>query len=92
MADGGAVYARILRAILRGEGIRLTADDLAACGIDRDDAAIMAALGGDGPTAEPPEWLTATERRRYLAAMNDDDCEESLYLGLFRPGREVKRG
>lgn len=92
MANAGAVYARILRAILRGEGIRLTADELDASGIDHDDAAIMAAIGGDGPNAEPPEWLTPTERRRFIAAVNDADCEESLYLGLFRPGREVARG
>lgn len=88
--NGGAVYAKILRAGLRGRGVYLTAEEVSAAGILNDDAAIMCAIGGDGPGG-PPEWLTPTERLRFVAATTDADCGEDLYLNLFRPGREVKR-
>lgn len=77
----GDVYARILRAAHRGEGVRLSADDVYA--ISHDDALIMVAVGGDYDCDEPPAWLTPTERRRLRSP------EESGYRHIFRPGREV---
>lgn len=76
----GDIYARIIRAAHRGDGIRLSAEDVYT--ISHDDALIMAALGGDRD-GEPAQWLTPAERRRILSS------EESAYRHIFRPGREV---
>jgi hypothetical protein len=73
-----AVYARMLRAYWRGEGIRLTNEDLAL--FVHDDALIMAALGGDSDTSELPDWLTPTERKRI-------ESGDAGYMDVFKPGR-----
>lgn len=78
--NGGAVYAKIIRAQKRGAGIRLTADEVRA--IQVDDAIITSALGGDTDDGPPP-WLTPTERRRFL------DENTPCYDNIFEPGRRA---
>lgn len=72
------IYARILRAAERNEGVRLSADECSALWMDT--AAVDSALGGTGETPDTP-WLTPTERRRVEAG--------EWGQRVFRPGRDV---
>lgn len=75
MADVQEVYAKIFRAMWRGKGITLSADEVAA--FNQDDAAQTAAVGGDCDDGTPA-WFTPTERRRW-------EREEARDHRVFKP-------